>query len=68
MNGKLLTIMDAAAELGTDRATVAGLVRALGIATKRVPHSGKGKGLDARDMARLAKALGLKAPKQIVPA
>lgn len=59
-NPNLMTLMEAAEHLGTDRFTVGGLVRALGIEPKRVPHSGHGKGLDRRDIARIARALGHK--------
>lgn len=54
----LVPIYQAAERLGTDRRTVAGLVKALGIHVYRLPYSPKGKGLDAHALARLAIALG----------
>lgn len=70
MPGELLTFIEAAEQLGTDRFTVAGLVRALNIERKQMRGYGKGRarGLDARDMARLARALGLEPGKQATPA
>lgn len=56
---RVVTYGEAVRELGTTYAVVAGLVQAHGITPKPVPYC-NGKGLDARDMAVLRKALGLR--------
>jgi len=51
------TFTDAARELGTDRATVRGLVRAWGSPTYPVPYNGNAKGIDDETFRRMRKAL-----------
>lgn len=51
----LVSFSAAARDLGIDRKMVAGLVRRLRIVPK--PLSGRGKGLDAADVALIRKAL-----------
>lgn len=53
----LWTQTDAAEVFGTDLSTIIGLVKALGIETKPTGLPGRAKGLDARDMARIARSL-----------
>jgi hypothetical protein len=55
----LTMFVEAAEVLGTDRKTIAGLVKALGITPKAMGISGKAKGLDVDDMALLRKALSV---------
>jgi hypothetical protein len=54
----LVSYIGAARILETDRKTVAGLVKALGITPKSISTNGKAKGLDQTDLRRLRKALG----------
>ncbi len=58
----LVPLYRAAETLGTDRKTIAGLVKALGIDVQRVPYSSRGKGLDSHALSRLALALGRSNP------
>lgn len=60
------TTKDVAAEFGTTVATVRGIIRARGIITKPVPYNGNGKGLDAKDRAIIARALGRTAKRERV--
>lgn len=54
----LYNLTEAAAELGTTRATIGGLVKARGL-TPKSTDNGLAKGLDESDMAILREALGL---------
>lgn len=55
---KITLFGEAATELDTTYAVIAGLVKALGIQPKPVPYNGNAKGLDRADMRRLRHALG----------
>jgi hypothetical protein len=54
----LYTQIEAAEILGTDRWTIAGLVRAHGLVPKPIRLNGRAKGLDEADMDILRRALG----------
>jgi hypothetical protein len=53
----IITFTEAAAKLGTDPRTVAGLVSLLRVEPKRVARNGNAKGLDARDLAAIRAAV-----------
>lgn len=65
MRDTITTYSEAAVELGTTIAVVSGLVDAWGLTPKPVPRNGKAKGLDARDMAVLRRALGLRKGERV---
>ncbi len=54
---RLWTLTEAACTFRTERAVIRGLVVAHGLQTKVIPLNGNAKGLDASDMAILARAL-----------
>lgn len=58
----VITYGEAARHLGVHRATIRDLVRAHGIEPKRVALNGNAKGLDARDLSVLARALNRSRP------
>ena len=53
----LWTIREAARDLGTEEATVRGLVRAWRVQFHPVPRQGNAKGLDSATMRRLRRVL-----------
>ncbi len=65
MKDSITTFGEAANELGTSYAVIAGLVEAHGLTPKPVPRSPAGKGLDRKDMAVIRKALCLKKGERV---
>jgi len=61
---RLLSINEAAAELGLHRITVGRLVKSLGITPARLRYSPSGKGLNSQDLEKLRKALGKPAKRE----
>jgi hypothetical protein len=57
MRAEVTTFGEAAADLDTTYAVIAGLVKALQITPKPVPRNGNAKGLDRQDMRALRRAL-----------
>jgi hypothetical protein len=53
----LTLLIEAAEQLGTDRHTIRGLVKALGIVTHKTGMPGRARGLDSEGMRRLGIAL-----------
>lgn len=67
-SSEVLTFKEAAARLGVYHYTVSDLVRHLGIEPKPVPRNGNAKGLDAADLKRIRRALGMSRKAEPQPA
>lgn len=65
---EVTTFGEAAADLDTTYAVIAGLVKALKITPKPVPRNGNAKGLDRQDMRALRKVLRSRSTSDSDPA